>query len=107
MPTKNANNAKAEAQEVTTQPLAHPVADQIAASLHNTVDTLHGSAASTEENLRAKSGQSSAAIKAQSRLLQQKWNTSPVKKYACENPVKTVGIAFAAGALLTMLLKDK
>lgn len=107
MPTKNTNSAKAEQQETTNQPEAHPVADQVAASLHSTVDTLHGSAAETEEKFRAKSGESSAAVKAQTRLLQQKWNTSPVKKYACENPVKTVGIAFSAGVLLTMLLRNK
>ncbi|MDO6526022.1 MULTISPECIES: hypothetical protein [unclassified Motilimonas] len=107
MPTKNTNNAKTESQQANNQAPAHPVADQVAASLHSTVDSLHGSAASTEESLRAKSGQSSAAMKAQTRLLQQKWNNSPVKKYACENPVKTVGIAFTAGALLTMLLRNK
>ncbi|NOU50605.1 hypothetical protein HG263_08625 [Pseudoalteromonas sp. JBTF-M23] len=87
--------------------VAHPVSDKLADSLHHTVDGLHSTAAQAEEALRTKSGESTTAIKAQSRLLRQKWNNSSVKQYASENPVKAAGVAFTAGALLTLFLRKK
>ncbi|GAA0817446.1 DUF883 C-terminal domain-containing protein [Colwellia sp. D2M02] len=102
MPNKNTEKSNGAMKKPV-----HPVADQFADSLHSTVDSIHGTAASTEETLRAKSTQSSEAMKAQTRLLRSKWNQSPVKKYAHENPVKTAGIAFTAGMLLTMFLRKK
>ncbi|TMP35041.1 DUF883 C-terminal domain-containing protein [Pseudoalteromonas rubra] len=85
----------------------HPVSDQLAESLHSTVDALHDTAARTEKQLRNKGDASGQALLAQKRLLEKKWKTSDIKQYATENPVKTAGIAFGAGVLLTMLLRGK
>ncbi|TMP26418.1 hypothetical protein CWB99_19130 [Pseudoalteromonas rubra] len=98
---------KSAANRQTSNDPTHPVSDQLAESLHSTVDALHNTAAKTEEQLRSKSDASGQAIQAQKRLLEKKWNASGVKQYATENPVKTAGIAFGAGVLLTMLLRSK
>ncbi|OHU86787.1 MULTISPECIES: hypothetical protein [Pseudoalteromonas] len=108
--TSNSNrksNSKDQPTHAQYSDEEHPVSDKMADTLHHTVDGLHSSAAHAEEVLRAKSGESATAIKAQSRLLQQKWNKSGAKKYATENPVKTAGFAFTAGMLLTLFLKKK
>jgi ElaB/YqjD/DUF883 family membrane-anchored ribosome-binding protein len=41
------------------------------------------------------------------RLAEQKWQASKVRNYAIENPLATAGIAFAAGMLVTSLLRKK
>ncbi|MEC7699909.1 MAG: DUF883 domain-containing protein, partial [Pseudomonadota bacterium] len=46
-------------------------------------------------------------MSARKRLAQQKCQASNVRKYAIENPVATAGIAFAAGMLVTSLLRKK
>lgn len=98
---------KSAANSQVNQEHTHPVSDQLADSLHSTVDALHDTAAKTEEQLRHKGDASSQALQAQKRLLEKKWNASGIKEYATENPVKTAGIAFGAGVLLTMLIRGK
>lgn len=95
--SSNANKSKS----------THPVSDKVQSSLHESVDTLAQKAGSTEERLRdaAQSGSESFAAKQQE--VQDKWEQSSVKKYATENPLATAGIAFAAGVLLTSLLRRK
>lgn len=85
----------------------HPVADKVQSTLHESVDTLAQKAASTEERLReaAHSGTENFAAKQQE--VQAKWEQSSIKKYATENPIATAGIAFAAGVLLTSILRRK
>ena len=86
---------------------SHPVADQMADSLHSSVDSFHQSASKTEEALREKGQNSSAALADKRRELERSWETSGVKKFAVENPVKTAGIAFSLGMLATMILRKK
>ncbi|RZM74394.1 DUF883 C-terminal domain-containing protein [Pseudoalteromonas rubra] len=101
------STSKSTANSQANSEHSHPVSDQLADSLHHTVDALHDTAAKTEEQLRNKGEASGQALQAQKRELEKKWNASGVKKYATENPVKTAGIAFGAGVLLTMLLRGK
>ncbi|TMN46040.1 hypothetical protein [Pseudoalteromonas sp. S2755] len=86
---------------------SHPVTDQIADTLHASVDSLHASASRTETSLREKGHNSSEVIGAKRKEWERAWNTSGIKKYATENPVKTAGIAFSLGMLATMLLRNK
>ncbi|MDW7547778.1 DUF883 C-terminal domain-containing protein [Pseudoalteromonas peptidolytica] len=99
---KNTNGPKANGQDSS-----HPLTDQIADSLHASVDSLHASASRTETTLREKSHHSGETIDAKRKQFAQAWNNSTVKKYAEENPVKTAGIAFSIGMLATMLLRKK
>nr|WP_156824162.1 DUF883 domain-containing protein [Salinimonas chungwhensis] len=81
--------------------------DKIQDSLHSSVDKLANSAGRAEENLRATASDSAENMAARKRLAEKKWQASGVRKYAIENPVATAGIAFAAGMLVTSLLRNK
>ena len=89
-----------------TEP-SHPVTDQLKESLHSSVDKLADSAGIAEENIRKTASSSAENMSARKRLAEQKWQASKVRKYAIENPVTTAGIAFAAGMLVTSLLRKK
>ena len=86
---------------------SHPVTDQLKDSLHASVDKLADSAGIAEENIRRTATSSAENMSARKRLAQQKWQASKVRRYAIENPVATAGIAFAAGMLVTSLLRKK
>ena len=86
---------------------SHPVTDQLKESLHASVDKLADSAGIAEENIRRTASSSAENMSARKRLAQQKWQASKVRKYAIENPVAAAGIAFAAGMLVTSLLRKK
>ena len=83
----------------------NPVADKIKDTLHTSVDTLAQKAAETERSIREGARSGSESVSAKQRELEAKWEQSPVKKYVTENPVASAGIAFAAGVLLTAILK--
>lgn len=85
----------------------HPVSDKVKDTLHDSVDTLAKKAAQTESSIRETAQASSEALSRKQEEVQAKWESSSIKKYASENPVATAGIAFAAGMLLTTLLKRK
>lgn len=82
-----------------------PVTEKASAALHKTVDTLADKAASTEEKLRTTASNSAESMANQQKMIQEKWDSSKVRGYAVENPLATAGIAFAAGVLLTSLLR--
>ncbi|WP_340677361.1 DUF883 domain-containing protein [Paraglaciecola sp.] len=82
-----------------------PVTNKASAALHKTVDTLAEKAAGTEEKLRTTATHSAESIAAQQKEIQEKWQSSKVRNYATENPLATAGIAFAAGVLLSSLLR--
>ena len=103
-PSKSENNP---APKANGRDSSHPVADQIASTLHASVDSLHQSAATTESSLRDKQVASGKAFDQKRKAFEKSWNTSGVKKYAVENPVKTAGIAFGIGMLASMLLRKK
>ncbi len=83
----------------------HPVTDKLQNSLHSSVDTLAEKAALAEDKVRTSASESADTINARKRLAKQKWYASGVRKYATDNPVAAAGIAFAAGMLVTSLLK--
>lgn len=84
---------------------AHPVTDKLQDSLHSSVDTLAEKAALAEDKVRTSASDSAETINARKRLAKQKWYASGVRQYATDNPVAAAGIAFAAGMLVTSLLK--
>ncbi|MBT3136734.1 DUF883 domain-containing protein [Alteromonas sp. ALT199] len=90
----------------TTEP-SHPVTDQLKETLHASVDKLADNAGVAEENIRRTATSSAENMSERRRLAEQKWQASKVRKYAIENPVTTAGIAFAAGMLVTSLLRKK
>lgn len=85
----------------------HPMIDKVQETLHASVDKLASSASRAEENLRTTASDSAENLSAQKRLAEKKWLASPMRRYAIENPVATAGIAFAAGMLITSLMRKK
>jgi ElaB/YqjD/DUF883 family membrane-anchored ribosome-binding protein len=83
----------------------HPVTEQFKETLHESVDAVAEKAAKAEEKTRETLKQGAQTIEEKAQDAQAKWEQSAVKKYAVENPVATAGIAFAAGVLLTSILK--
>ncbi len=95
------------ASSTATKELEHPVTDKLNKSLHASVDELANRVGITEENIRKNASSSAENMSARKRLAAKKWHASKVRKYAIENPVATAGIAFAAGMLITSLLRKK
>lgn len=85
----------------------HPVTDKLQDTLHSSVDKLAGTASRAEESLRSTAADSAENMAARKRLAERKWQASSVRKYAVENPLAAAGIAFAAGMLITSLLRNK
>lgn len=96
------SNATLNPQAVNS---GHPITDKAKESLHSSVDTLAEKTARAEASLRDKASNSAENIAQRKEELDEKWNSSSVRKYAVDNPVTTAGIAFAAGILLTSLLR--
>lgn len=86
---------------------AHPFTDKAQETLQSSVDRLAQSAARAEENIRATAADSADNMAARKAQMDAKWKSSGVRKYAVENPVAAAGIAFAAGMLVTSLLRKK
>ncbi|OKY25004.1 MULTISPECIES: DUF883 C-terminal domain-containing protein [Thalassotalea] len=84
-----------------------PIANKLTESLHQSVDHLGEQAAKTEESLRKNATNSANSMKDKQVKVQSMWNQSAVGRYTQEHPVASAGIAFAAGMLLTSLLKRK
>jgi ElaB/YqjD/DUF883 family membrane-anchored ribosome-binding protein len=100
---QSAANAKSKGDAQST----HPVADKMRETLNQSVDTLAQNAEKAEQSIRDGAIQGSEAMSQRREQAQQQWNQSAIKQYAVENPVKTAGLAFAAGALLTSILTKK
>ena len=83
----------------------HPMPDKLQSSLHESVNSLAEKAAAAEASVRDTSSATADKLAARKRLAKQKWQQSSVRNYATENPLAAAGIAFAAGVLVTSLLK--
>ncbi|MBC3767438.1 DUF883 domain-containing protein [Neptunicella marina] len=84
-----------------------PISDKMTDTLHHSVDALGERASRTEEKLRDTASASAESISEKQRMVQTKWKKSSVRRYAVENPLATAGVAFAAGMVLTSLLRKK
>ncbi|WP_199611068.1 DUF883 domain-containing protein [Flocculibacter collagenilyticus] len=105
----NSTNTKNSAANPATANAAHEdfFTDRVTSALHETIDNLAARAHNTEESVRNAASQSAHALTEKQHELQQNWQKSKVRTFASKNPVATVGIAFAAGALLTSLFSKK
>ncbi|ETX10816.1 hypothetical protein MUS1_12630 [Marinomonas ushuaiensis DSM 15871] len=93
----------------TTQSKAHEKVDNVAEETHNGVDNAAEMKKQSQERIEKVAHEISeqahniaATAKNQSEQV-----TSAVGSYAKENPIKTIGIAFLAGALATSLLSKR
>ncbi|RNF52898.1 DUF883 family protein [Marinomonas hwangdonensis] len=90
----------------TTQAKAHEKVDEVAETAHKTVDSAAQAKEQSQERVEEVAQQiSEQAHKIADTAKQQSEKvSSAVGEYAKENPVKTIGIAFLAGALAASFL---
>ncbi len=83
------------------------VADQVAEAAHETVDRVAKSAADAEERIRKAAAEAERNLKKSSDKAQQQTQelNRVVTDYVNKHPVKSIGIAFAAGVLVSALLR--
>jgi len=91
--TSSAHRAIERASEA-----ARPTVDKMAQSAHNLVDKMASAASTAADSLDSKTGQLKDA---QARLMES------TKEYVRENPLQSIGIALAAGFLLSRLLSSR
>jgi len=83
------------------------VSDQVAQAAHETVERLAKSAAEAEERIRKVAEDAESNLRKSSGQAQQQSKEfgKTVTDYVNEHPIKSIGIAFAAGALFSALLR--
>lgn len=85
----------------------HPATDQVAAMAHDTVERVAGAAATAENRVRG----AAARTVDQAREMQEEARAAAdqgvrkARSYIEANPVMSAGIAFAAGVILSSLLR--
>ena len=89
--------------------VAAPVTAKAAEATHHAVDAVAVKAAAAEDTLRktAASSQETLAHKQEEVKQQLHDSYSKTREFAVQNPLATAGIAFAAGALFTALLRRR
>ena len=105
--TSEKNTAAKTVSNSTTHDGDSPIADKVSETLHHSVDSLAEHTSVAEEKLRQAASSSVETMTDKQQQAKDYWDNSAVGKYTKENPVKTAGIAFAAGMLLTTLLRKK
>lgn len=83
----------------------HPIADKIKDTLQHSADVLSEKAAAAEDGIRESATKGSQSAESRRKQIESEWEHSSVKQYAIENPVKTAGLAFAAGMLIASIFK--
>jgi ElaB/YqjD/DUF883 family membrane-anchored ribosome-binding protein len=84
-----------------------PLTNRVADSAHDRVDRAAKHAARAEDAIREKAADSSDAVQETVRSAKQDLDemTGKIERYARANPVTAAGIAFAAGMLLSSMLR--
>jgi len=104
---ENNMNTQAKAAKISDDRSDTPLADKVTKTLHQSVDNLGGHASVAEEKIRNTAASSAETLGEKQQQAKQYWDGSAVGKYTKEHPVATAGIAFAAGMLVTTLLRRK
>ncbi|HJS15190.1 MAG TPA: DUF883 C-terminal domain-containing protein [Rheinheimera sp.] len=100
-------SATEQAKTKSNSALNSPVTEKAIEAAHHAVDAVAIKAAVAEDTLRktAASSQETLAHKQEEIKQQLQMSYSKTREFAAQNPLATAGIAFAAGVLLTALLR--
>ncbi|MGI5308589.1 DUF883 domain-containing protein [Rheinheimera sp. WS51] len=98
--------ANSTTQKASTNDSA-PITEKATAAAHDAVDALSSKAAGAEQTLRKTAAESNEAFHQRQEQVMSQLETGyqRTRSFATENPLATAGIAFAAGVLLTSLLR--
>ncbi len=110
----NATNTKSNTEtnfkpEVKQTESEAPFTEKAASVAHDAVDALSSKASAAESSVRKGASSSAETLSEKQLLARVKLSecTSKTRDFASENPLATAGIAFAAGMLITSLLRRK
>ncbi|MBQ4797545.1 DUF883 domain-containing protein [Pseudoalteromonas sp. MMG006] len=86
-----------------------PFTEKATSVAHEAVDALSSKASVAESSVRKGASSSAEALSEKQLIAREKLSecTTKTRAFASENPLATAGIAFAAGMLLTSLLRRK
>ena len=100
-------SATEQAKTKSNSALNSPVTEKAVEAVHHAVDAVAIKAAAAEDTLRktAASSQETLAHKQEEIKQQLQLSYSKTRELAAQNPLATAGLAFAAGVLLTALLR--
>ncbi|MCV2885180.1 DUF883 domain-containing protein [Aestuariibacter sp. AA17] len=82
-----------------------PLTDKARDTLHEAIDNLAARVSATEVSLREGAHNSAESFSKKRDEIDKKWHSSSVGKYVSDHPVASAGIAFAAGVLISSLLR--
>lgn len=104
-----ANSTQTSNSRAQDADLQKSITEAATKAAHEAVEKLNQKASPTESKLRDKAAQASDALHEKQEQLQSQINQSvdSARTLAKENPLATVGIAFAAGAILTALISKR
>lgn len=107
MATTIADTSLTDSKSNDKQSTETPIAETARKHAHNTVDKIADQALSAEHNLRSAAENSTQNITEAQQQLREKFDTSvdKAKQLSKDHPLATVGIAFAAGVLISALLR--
>ena len=105
----SSQSATNQANSKTNSGLNSPVTTKASEAAHHAVDAVAAKAANAEDTLRktAASSQETLAHKQEEIKQQLQSGYSRSREFAAQNPVAAAGIAFAAGMLVSTLLRRR
>ena len=105
----SSQSATNQANSKTNSGLNSPVTTKASEAAHHAVDAVAAKAANAEDSLRktAASSQETLAHKQEEIKQQLQSGYSRSREFAAQNPVAAAGIAFAAGMLVSTLLRRR
>ncbi|MEO3864033.1 DUF883 C-terminal domain-containing protein [Rheinheimera fenheensis] len=105
----SATSTNSQANSKANSGLNSPVTAKASEAAHHAVDAVAAKAANAEDSLRktAASSQETLAHKQEEIKQQLQSSYSKTRELAAQNPLATAGIAFAAGMLVTELLRRR
>ncbi|BDF96422.1 MULTISPECIES: hypothetical protein [Pseudoalteromonas] len=111
MATSTSSTNSASAANKNTDTLAPhteaPLTDKATSAAHLAVDALSSKAATAEQSIRHGAASSAETLSEKQKVAREKLTeySGKTRQLASENPLATAGIAFAAGMLVTALLR--
>jgi ElaB/YqjD/DUF883 family membrane-anchored ribosome-binding protein len=105
----SANPTTAQTSSKSNSNLNSPTTDRASQAAHHAVDSMAERASAAEDTLRKTAASSRETIAHKQEELKQQLQSSysKTRALAAENPLATAGIAFAAGMLITALLRRR
>lgn len=100
-------NSTTNKASTTVNESGSPMTEKAVAAAHQAVDAMSTKAASAEETIRKTAADSSEALHQRQEQIKHQLESgyARTRSLAAENPLAAAGIAFAAGVLITALLR--